>query len=368
MIYIVSVFMFAFSVAASLEITPTKRLHQSVDFRDDLDFEKIETAIKRQLSFYERPTSLRGQIRFGTEIYNKTILRDSLEELRMLAARHRVCLASGEKHCCEEEMNREINASFHIYVPNLLTAPLTRFTAYYSPDLRGSKIPTEKSQKPIYGKPSGALATKYTRVEIDHDRKLSGKNLELFWVENSFFDIYLLHVQGGGRITLENPDGTTDIRYLSMTGHNGKKCEFIGHHMARLGWLPRPEALRVSRQREFLEAYPQKNREAFRYCQNYIFFRESTEEPVGRNNIPLTEGRSVAVDHTLYPTTGLITFVKVNTGSKMISRFFLAQDTGSKIRGPARSDLYMGYGPEAETTAYSLHRDGEQYFLVKRKN
>lgn len=361
-------FIFGFSVAAPLEITPTKRLHQSVDFRDDLDFEKIETAIKRQLSFYERPASLRGQIRFGTEVYNKTILRDSLEELQRIATQHQVCLAAEEKTFCEGELNREINASFNIYVPNLQTAPETRFTAYYSPDLRGARTPSEKSPRPIYAQPPVPLATKFTRVQIDHDRKLSGKNLELFWVENSFFDIYLLHVQGGGRITLENPDGTKIVRYLSMTGANGRKCEFIGHHMARLGWLSRPEALRVSRQRKFLEAHPEKNREAFRHCQNYIFFRESTDEPVGRNNIPLTEGRSVAVDHKLYPTTGLITFVKVNTGTKIISRFFLAQDTGSKIRGAARSDLYMGYGSEAESTAYSLHRDGEQYFLVKRKD
>ena len=137
--------------------------------------------------------------------------------------------------------------------------------------------------------------------------------------------------------------------------------------MARMGWLPKPEALRVSRQREFLEENPEKNREAFRHCQNYIYFRESTEEPVGRNNIPLTSGRSIAVDHSLYPTTGLVTFVKVKkSDGKKISRFFIAQDTGSKIRGAARSDLYMGYGPEAERTAYSLNAYGEQYFLVRR--
>ncbi len=354
-------------IAFSQEITPTKKMVKDVLFSDDLEFAEMETAIDRQLRLYDRPGNLRGTIRFGNDTYNKMVLRETLLELKGLAGEYKTCLTVAQKEFCDNELNQKLNTNFTTYIPVVKSSPKTRFTAYYSPDLRGSRIPTERFSRPIYAQPNGALARAFTRVQIDHEGKLAGRGLELFWVENSFFDLYLLHVQGGGRIILENSDGTTDLRYLSMTGANGKKCEFIGKHISRMGWLPKSEALQVSRQRDFLKENPDKVREAFRFCQNYIYFRESTEEPVGRSNIPLTSGRSVAVDYTLYPSTGLVTFVKVKQpdGNK-ISRFFLAQDTGSKIRGRARSDLYMGYGPEAERTAYSLNADGEQYFLVRR--
>jgi membrane-bound lytic murein transglycosylase len=367
MIQFFTMFMLA-ATGFTQEITPTKKFSGKVVFTDDLDLAQIETAIDRQLRVYDRPGHLRGTIRFGADIYEKTTLRDSLIDLKALAAEYKTCLSAEEKEICSTELNRKLHLNFITYVPNVKAATKTRFTAYYSPDLRGSRIQTERFSRPVFAQPPTDLARSFTRVEIDHDEKLSGKGLELFWVENSFFDLYLLHVQGGGRVTIEESSGETSLRYLSMTGANGKKCEFIGEQMARMGWVPKPEALRVSRQREFLEQNPEKTREAFRFCQNYIYFRESTEEPVGRNNIPLTSGRSIAIDHTLYPTTGLVTFVKVKKADgKNISRFFVAQDTGSKIRGPARSDLYMGYGLEAEQTAYSLNTSGEQYFLIRRK-
>jgi membrane-bound lytic murein transglycosylase A len=373
----------ASSAFAVQEVTPTRRINQSLAISDDLDLENLQLAIERQLRSYARRGGLKGTIRFGTDTYPRSVLQESLETLRLITRNFEACLSEGNRVRCEQELNRELNRHFVIYAPvpgqneqgrgQLNT---TRFTAYYSPDLSGSRVRTERFRRPIYRQPPGELARAYNRVEIDHDRKLAGRGLEIFWVEDSLFDIYLLHVQGGGRITVHNSDGSTETKYLSMTGHNGKRCEFIGHHIARMGWLPRSEALRVPVQRRFLEENPQLEREAFRHCQNYIYFRESDDEPVGRDNIPLTVNRSIALDHTLYRTTGIITFVRATkavgetaTGQiirRPFERLFLAQDTGSKIRGAARSDLYFGYGPLAELMAYSTNEMGEQYFLVKR--
>jgi membrane-bound lytic murein transglycosylase A len=73
---------------------------------------------------------------------------------------------------------------------------------------------------------------------------------------------------------------------------------------------------------------------------------------------------------------GLLNFVKAVKASHIdengrlvkvpFSRFFVAQDTGGAIRGNARCDLYFGYGPQAELTAYNMNDQGEQYFLVKK--
>src|SRR5690606_5943475 len=119
-----------------------------------------------------------------------------------------------------------------------------------------------------------------------------------------------------------------------------------------------------------------KEEEVFNVCPSCVYFKESSEEPVGVNNIPLTEGRSVAIDSRIYKTMGLINFVNTVKAShfdengKLVkvpfSRFFIAQDTGGAIRGNARCDLYFGYGPQAELTAYNMNEMGEQYFLIKK--
>lgn len=215
----------------------------------------------------------------------------------------------------------------------------------------------------------------YTRVEIDYKGALAGKGYEIFWVEESFFDLYLLHVQGGGRINIFNPDGSKEIRYLSYDGKNRQSFQMIYKYMIEKGYLSSGNA-GIPGQRKFLEENPDKEEEIFGSCPSYVYFKESTEEPVGINNIPLTEGRSLAIDVRIYKTSGLINFVKTKKASHVdsngqvvkvpFSRFFIAQDTGGAIRGNARCDLYFGYGPLAELTAYNMNEQGEQYFLVKK--
>src|SRR5690606_28741565 len=230
----------------------------------------------------------------------------------------------------------------------------THFTSYYSPDFNGSRVPTERFKRPIYKKPTNGENP--TRVEIDYHGALAGKGLELFYVEESFYDLYLLHVQGGGRITLHNENGEKEIRYLSYDGKNNQPFQMIYHYMMKKGYL-QPNAAGIPDQRRFLAENPDKEEEVFGSCPSYIYFKESDDEPVGLNNIPLTEKRSLAIDSRIYKTMGLINFVKTVKASHInergqvekvpFSRFFVAQDTGGAIRGNARVDLYSGYGAEA---------------------
>jgi membrane-bound lytic murein transglycosylase A len=376
-------FTFALSLPAlGQEVTPTRLVSESIEFSDDLDFENLNLAIERQLNSFQTRGGLKGTIKFGNTVYPKSVLRDSLVLLRDISIKYKTCVSYREKVPCGSQLAHEINDRFSIYAPvprknepGRKSELTTHFTSYYSPDLSGSRVPTERFTNPVYKLPEGK-DSRYSRVQIDFDKILAGKGLELFWVENSFFDLYLFHVQGGGRITIHNEDGTDDISYLSMTGHNGQKCEFIGRYLSRTGQLPPEQAGRIPNQRKFLEQNPDKQREAFSVCPSYVYFRESDQEPVGRDLISLTVNRSLAIDSTIYKTTGLITFVKTQKATQTLddgsvrkesfSRFFLAQDTGSKIRGAARCDLYMGYGPVAEMIAYSMDDMGEQYFLIKK--
>ena len=368
----------SFAAWGALETTPTERVHQTLNFSDDLNFENLNTAIERQLVVYGR--GLSGQIKFGTKVYPRSVLKDSLLLLQKIADEARAC-QRGQQLDCEAEFNRKINSDFAIYrpLPNKLeqgfTSKHTKFTSYYSPDLHGSRIPSERFSRAIFRKPEDPAHQNYTRVDIDFRGALSGKGYEIFWVEESFYDLYLLHVQGGGRINIFNEDGSKEVRYLSYDGKNTRSFQMIYKYMLEKGYL-KPGEAGIPQQRRFLEENPHKQEEIFNTCPSYVYFKESSEEPVGLDNIPLTEGRSVALDSRIYKTTGLINFVKTVRASHVdeagrvvkmpFERFFIGQDTGGAIRGNARCDLYFGYGPQAELTAYNMNELGEQYFLVKK--
>lgn len=363
------------------EVTPTTRLNQSLTFSDDMQFENLDLAVERQLKSFAIG-GLAGTIKFGTKTYPKSILKDSLLLLQSLARDARDCMKSNPESVCLNVFNAEINARFAFYVPvpgkaepGYRSKKTTKFTSYYSPDLNGSRVPTERFKRAIYKKPTNTADQNYTRVAIDYKGALAGKGLDIFYVEESFYDLYLLHVQGGGRITINNPDGSTEVKYLSYDGKNAQPFQMIYKYMIQKGYL-KPDNAGIPGQRKFLEENPHKEEEIFGSCPSYVYFKESSEEPVGLDNIPLTEGRSLAIDSRIYKTMGMINFVKtvkashVGEDGKVVkvpfSRFFISQDTGGAIRGNGRCDLYMGYGPLAELTAYNMNEQGEQYFLIKK--
>lgn len=358
------------------EVTPTQRVHQSLAFEDDLDFNFLNKAIDRQLENYAR-RGLKGTIKFGTKTYPKGVLKESLLELRKLSAEALKCFESSAKETCYQDFSLKVNESFAIYRPlpksseRGYSQQKSYFTSYYTPDFKGSRVPTEEFKNPIYSLPKSESERKLTRVEIDFDRKLEGKGLEFMWVKETLFDIYFMHIQGGGRVVL--PDGSTT--YLSYTGSNGHKFEFVSKYLIESGLMERAHTNYFT-QRAFLEEHPEHQRATYATAPFFIYFKETSVEPHGLDDISLTEGRSLAWDNTVYKSLGVINFIKtVKTThldensqpvKKPFSRFFLAQDTGSAIRGHARADLYWGYGEEALFVAGKLMEIGEQYFLIKK--
>lgn len=379
LVLIVSIFSIETTLAQN--VTPTTEFNQSLVFEDDLDFENIHLAIDRQLTSFRRAPQ-RTTVKYGRTVYPANRLEVTMRSFKTLVTETQNCMKVTDKSSCMNEFNRRVNAEYAIYVPvPARTEPgfgqkqTTLYTGYYSPDLKGSLTRTERFKNPIYGLPTRADQRGLSRDQIDFEGALEGQGLELFYVEDSLFDIYLFHVEGGGRVTIHDEQGReTGKAYLSYAAANGQRFAFLFRIMLERGYLQPGEAS-IENQRRFIEENPQHAREIFATCPSYIFFKVTEDEPLGVRNIPLTENRSLAIDIRIYKDVGVINYMKanrprINANGNVervdFSRFFISQDTGGAIRGNARVDLYLGYGEEAALGANSMKGQGEQYFLIKK--
>ena len=103
---------------------------------------------------------------------------------------------------------------------------------------------------------------------------------------------------------------------------------------------------------------------------SYVFFRQipdSENGPLGALGVPLTAGRSVAVDPRTTPL-GVPVFISTE-GQGLgapLNRLMLAQDTGGAIRGPVRADYFWGFGPNAGQMAGRMKESGRMWLLLPK--
>ncbi len=247
-------------------------------------------------------------------------------------------------------------------------------TGYYEPVLKGSRTRGGRFTTPIFRRPAdlvnlvdetqrGAKAhalthvretpdgrrTPYpTRQDID-EGALAGKGLELLYLADPV-DVFFMQVQGSGRIVL--PDGSM-VR-VTYDGKNGHPYTSVGRHLIDSGQFA-AEQVSLQSLETWLKADPVRGRAAMWHNKSYVFFRELAGEqasgPLGAMSIPLSEGRSLAVD-TSFHALGLpvwVTAPKLTHATRGggFHRLMIAQDVGSAIRGPERGDIYFGSGEAA---------------------
>jgi len=105
---------------------------------------------------------------------------------------------------------------------------------------------------------------------------------------------------------------------------------------------------------------------------SYVFFREVNDlrpdqGPPGALGVPLTPGRSIAVDRSFIPL-GVPVFVATTdpvTGAPW-RRLAIAQDVGGAIRGPVRTDIFFGWGHDAEDRAGRMRQQGTEFLLLPK--
>ncbi len=248
-------------------------------------------------------------------------------------------------------------------------------TGYYEPVIEGSRTRTDVYNVPVYRRPSNLfvrgfsqdapslpnkgqvfrkigrrkLVPYYDRAEIE-DGAIAGRGLEICWLKSQT-DLLFAQIQGSARVRLE--DGST-VR-INYDAYNGYPYTAVGRILIDRGIIPK-EQMSMQKIREWMDQNPDGASELRRQNRSYVFFREvnlsDKDEAVGAQGVPLTPGRSIAVDKSLH-VYGTPFFIEgelpiESAQSKTpFRRLMVAQDTGSAITGPARADIYYGAGLDA---------------------
>jgi membrane-bound lytic murein transglycosylase A len=259
-------------------------------------------------------------------------------------------------------------------------------TGYYEPLLRGSRERTLEFATPLYRRPDDLLIVDLSSVipELKGKRvrgRLEGNKvvpyysrsatriapalagLELVWIDDPI-DAFLLEVQGSGRVQLAGGE-TIRLQYEDQNGHPYRS---IGKYLVDQGVMPL-EQVNMPAIRAWLEANPHRLHEVLDSNPSVVFFREAPLEdptvgPKGAQAVPLTAGRSIAVDPNFVPLGAPVFLATTHPSSEVpLQRLVVAQDTGGAIRGPVRADLFFGFGADAGTQAGMMKQDGRMWLL-----
>jgi membrane-bound lytic murein transglycosylase A len=127
----------------------------------------------------------------------------------------------------------------------------------------------------------------------------------------------------------------------------------------------KPEDVSMQSLTAWLAAHPDRARDLMERNPRYIFFQEMPGDgPVGTEGVPLTPGRSLAVDPAFLPLGAPVYLDTFDPKGSPLRRLMLAQDTGSAIKGPLRGDVYWGSGALAEASAGAMKSPGRFYLLL----
>jgi len=224
-------------------------------------------------------------------------------------------------------------------------------TAYYEPVFEARRVPGNGYSVPVYRTPAGLKAgqTWFSRQEIDTQQTaqaaLHGR--EIAWLADPV-DAMVLHIQGSGRLRITEGDGRVRLIRVAFAASNEQPYQSVGRWL-----LDRNETKDASWPgiKLWIQRNPQKVQAMLWANPRYVFFKEeaivdAALGPRGAQGLPLTAGRSIAVDpqSVSYGTPMWL----VSPGpTQSLQRMVVAQDTGRAIVGAVRADLFMGTGAAA---------------------
>jgi membrane-bound lytic murein transglycosylase A len=226
-------------------------------------------------------------------------------------------------------------------------------------DLRGKRLAGRVEE--------GALVPLPDRAAIEKGA-LAKRGLELVWVDSAV-DAFFLQIQGSGRVQLAE-GGEMRVGYAAANGHT---YTAVGRELVRRS-VYKPAEVSMQSIRRWLEQHPSEADGLMDTNASYVFFKEiEGEGPLGAEGVPLTPGRSLAIDLQHWPL-GVPLWLEAtspaprdNEPDRPLRRLVIAQDTGGAIRGPVRGDVFWGGGRDAEAIAGKMKNQGRLWVLLPKE-
>lgn len=350
----------------------------SYAWEDDQDYEGMSLAVQESIRYYSRLSPSR-RFNYGGTFY-------SPEEMTVSLTLFLNIIRSFQG----EERMKHLREKFLFFESRNIHGDAF-FTGYYEPVLDGGHEPTGELRTPVYATPEDLVEadlgqfreqwkneTIYGRIEgkrfipydsreeIMYKESLKDRAEPLAYVNE--IELFFLQIQGSGLIRF--PDGSlTRINYASQ---NGLPYRAIGKFLKDR--IPADE-MSMQSIKAYLYENPDNVRKILSYNPSYTFFRKVDQGPLGDIEVPLTPGRSIAMDRRSVPRGGLAfietkipVFKNKNIMEwKSLKRFVLVQDTGGAIRDHGRVDIFFGNGEDAEMIAGHMKQNGRTFLIVARK-
>lgn len=356
---------------------------------------KPEPSEKESSLIQEQPDNLRlsetefGQlIGFETDQIRQALpaLEKSCSVLEKRYARWRdFCKKLNRKKFeTDDELRSFIKKEMRVFSVNDKETGL--FTGYYEPEIEGSLVKTEEYNVPVYalpqdiikvdlgkfnpkfkgevlfGKQEGKEIKPYlTRREIETGKVKFPAEI-IAWVKEPA-ELFILQIQGSGILKL--PDGKKVS--IGYDGNNGHAFTGIGSVMAKKGLLKKGVST-MAEIKNWLIANPQQAQILMHENPRYIFFKKMNRlGAVGSLGVPLTAGRSLAVDPAYIPLGSFLWLQTTSPDGSALNRLVTAQDTGSAIKGAVRGDFFWGTGDKALDQAGRMKSKGVYFLLMPKE-
>lgn len=238
-------------------------------------------------------------------------------------------------------------------------------TGYFEPMLEGKRQPDARYPYPLHRAPAdlGQRKPHYTRAELDTsvDGRAAIAGRELAYLSDPL-DVLLIQVQGSGRVKLldePGPGGQPKVVRLAFGGHNDQPYQSVARWLVDQGFITLEQASWQAI-KNWAAQNPARVPEMMRVNPRVVYFREEVlsdpdSGPNGAQGVPLTPGRSIAVDVDSVPLGTPVwldtTYPQAWSANPLpatpLQRLVMAQDKGGAITGAVRADYFWGWGDDA---------------------
>ena len=236
-------------------------------------------------------------------------------------------------------------------------------TSYFEPLLKANRLSGNGFDVPLYKAPAGLGSRKpwFSRQEMDTlpEAREALRGREIAYLADPI-DVLLLHIQGSGRLSITEPNGSQRIIRVAFAGTNDQPYRSVNQWLLAQGVTkinPWPDATKA-----WAAQNPQRVQQLLWSNPRYVFFKEEPLSeldaafgPKGAQGVPLTPGRSIAVDPGSIPY-GTPVYMASRGMAGNLQKLVFAQDTGSAIVGAVRADYFAGTGLEAGEFAAKVNQ------------